>query len=55
MSYIKRKIDDIYFDYIRQGKEQDLIDSGMSVDEIEAVKELFKDFEEFEKELEEES
>lgn len=42
MSRIKRYVEHIYYDMILEGRVQELIKEGMSLDEINQIRQLFE-------------
>lgn len=46
MSRIKRYVEHIYYDMILEGRIQELIKDGMSLDEINQIRQLFESGEE---------
>ena len=46
MSRIKRYVEHIYYDMILEGRIQELIKDGMSLDEINQIRQLFESEEE---------
>lgn len=45
MSRIKRWLDDVYYKKILEGKTQELIDEGMSREEIDEIRQMYEEAE----------